>query len=95
MVWGLGFDGGGVWVCAVGIDELLEAIVQQLPPPTVKDSPGALLKALVFDSFYDAAKGVVLVAVIRVSYTQNLSLAVISMTACMCGWLAPPQNSKP
>ncbi|CDJ60851.1 GTP-binding protein lepA, putative [Eimeria maxima] len=51
-----------------GIDELLEAIVQRLPPPAVKDSSRTPLKALVFDSFYDAAKGVVLVAVIRVGY---------------------------
>ncbi|CDJ47119.1 GTP-binding protein lepA, putative [Eimeria brunetti] len=47
-----------------GIDELLEAIVQQLPSPAVKNDTRNL-KALVFDSFYDAAKGVVLVAVIR------------------------------
>ena len=42
--------------------------MQRLPPPAVKDSSRTPLKALVFDSFYDAAKGVVLVAVIRVSY---------------------------
>ncbi|XP_026190352.1 uncharacterized protein LOC34619235 [Cyclospora cayetanensis] len=50
-----------------GIDELLDTIVRELPPPSAcleasKDGP---LKALVFDSFYDPSKGVVLVAVVR------------------------------
>ncbi len=45
-----------------GVDDLLEAVVNQLPPP--KGNPDQRLRALIFDSWYDSYMGAV--ALIRV-----------------------------
>src|ERR671924_393125 len=57
----VGLDASGAILASakegVGVREILEAVVTRLPAP--KGDPGAPLKALIFDSWYDAYRGVI------------------------------------
>jgi GTP-binding protein LepA len=60
----VGLDGSGAILTSakegIGITDVLEAVIARLPPPSGDSS--AALKALIFDSWYDAYRGVVIVA---------------------------------
>jgi GTP-binding protein LepA len=59
----VGLDGSGAILASAkvgtGVPEILDAIVDRLPPP--KGTQDAPLKALIFDSWFDAYRGVVIV----------------------------------
>lgn len=60
----IGLDCSGSINCSaktgLGIEDILEAIVHQLPPPNVDETTGTKpLRALIFDSYYDSYRGVV------------------------------------
>lgn len=61
----LGFDENEIILASakngIGIKEIVEAVIEKVPAPTIKEDT---LKALIFDSVYDPYKGVV--ALIRV-----------------------------
>ena len=61
MVQVFGFDREELVFCSAkdgsGIDELLAAVVERVPPPKLVE--GAPLRALIFDSDYDSYKGVI------------------------------------
>ena len=60
-----------------GVDEVLEAIVHRLPPP--KGDPDAPLQALIFDSWFDAYRGViVLVRVMQGSMRKGQRIRFMS-----------------
>jgi GTP-binding protein LepA len=77
----IGLDASGAVLASakegVGTREILQAIIQRLPPPT--GDAGAPLRALIFDSWYDAYRGVVIVVrVIDGQLRQGLKIRLMA-----------------
>ena len=58
----LGFNESDIILCSgktgVGVDKLLDRIVEVIPPPKIEDDKST--RALIYDSYFDSYKGVVL-----------------------------------
>src|SRR5689334_23277397 len=63
----------------IGVKEILEAVVKRLPPP--EGDPDAPLKALIFDSWYDAYRGVVIVVRVLEGTIRNSTKVTLMNTA--------------
>jgi len=77
----VGLDATDAIACSAktgqGVDEILEAIVHRLPPPT--GDPDAPLQALIFDSWFDAYRGViVLVRVMQGTMRKGQRIRLMS-----------------
>jgi len=77
----VGLDATDAIACSaktgVGVAEILEAIVHRLPPPT--GDPNAPLQALIFDSWFDAYRGViVLVRVMQGTMRKGQRIRLMS-----------------
>jgi GTP-binding protein LepA len=61
-----------------GVQEILEAVVERVPPP--EGDPDAPLKALIFDSWYDSYRGVVIVVRVLEGTIRNSTKVTLMNT---------------
>lgn len=92
-----------IWTSAktgAGIDELLPAIVKNLPPPSTGDRSNNPLQCLLFDSWYDQHRGVIcLVQVVQGTIKAGDSISMAStgdrFNVQEVGLLAPARCQVP
>ena len=63
----------------IGVEDLLEQIVQELPPPDIKGDPEAPLSALIMDSWFDNYLGTVsLIRIVQGTITKRDRIKMMS-----------------
>lgn len=82
----------------VNVDQVLEAIVQRVPPP--RDESDKPLRALIFDSHYDAYKGVIAYArvmegMVKATDTLHMFATKVDLKPIEIGIFAPDMRPVP
>ncbi len=80
----------------IGIEETLEAVVERIPPPAA--GAGKPLRALIFDSWYDAYEGVIgLVRVVDGELRRGMKIRLMatgkSGEVMRLGWFTPHEQA--
>ena len=66
----------------IGIEEILEAVIKQVPPPTVPDDD--YTRALIFDSLYDTYRGVVKITFVLSAVPSSAARLFATSATMLC-----------
>ena len=86
----------------VGVPEILEAVIDRIPPP--KTDPDSPLRALIFDSHFDAYRGVVVYARVndgclrrgmKIRFIETNAVFEVTEVGVFTPWMTPVEQLNP
>ena len=86
----------------IGVPEILEAVIERVPPP--KTDPDSPLRALIFDSHYDAYRGVIVYARVndgclcrgmKIRFIETGAVFEVTEVGVFTPWMTPVEQLNP